>query len=102
MKKNKAEQVEQAMTDAETEQKEEILKNAETFAGTYRVSTTLNMRAQAKADAKVVVELPVDMLVSCDGGYAMDNGIRYLRIEAEVDNEKYTGFCQVRFLIKTT
>lgn len=97
----KMEQTEQTTPAMETEQKEEVLKNAETFAGVYRVSTALNMRAEAKADAEVLAKLPVDLLVSCDGGYAMDNGIRYLHIKAKVEGKEYTGFCQVRFLIKT-
>lgn len=73
---------------------------ADAFRGNYRVSTALNVREQGKGDARIVGVLNIGTIVSCDGVYAMDNGIRYLHIITDLDNTALEGYCQVRFLIK--
>lgn len=74
---------------------------ADAFKGTYQTSTALNVREQAKPDARVCGVLNVGMLVSCDGRYAIHNGIRYLYIKAQLDSSTtLEGYCQIRFLIK--
>lgn len=74
---------------------------ADTFKGTYRTSTALNVREQAKPDARVCGVLNIDTLVSCDGRYAIHNGIRYLYITAQLDGTAtLEGYSQIRFLIK--
>ncbi len=74
---------------------------ADTFKGTYQTSTALNVREQAEPDARVLGVLNIGTLVSCDGRYAVYNGIRYLYITAQLDGAApLEGYCQIRFLIK--
>lgn len=71
--------------------------SADTFIGTYRTSTALNVRKEADADAEIVGVLPVDVIVSCYGGYTITDGVRYLYVKSG----DVAGFCQIRYLIKT-
>lgn len=73
---------------------------ADTFKGYYFVSTDLNVREEAKSDARILGVLKMGAIVSCDGEYALDNGIRYLHIKADLDGAAITGYCQVQYLVK--
>lgn len=76
----------------------EVVQKADTFIGSYRTSTALNVRKEANGAAEVVGVLPVGTTVACDGLYGMDGGTRYLHVSTgEVE-----GYAQVRFLIKTS
>lgn len=73
---------------------------ADTFKGDYCTSTALNVREEAKGGARIVGVLNIGTVVLCDGEYALDNGIRYLHIKADLDGAIIAGYCQIRYLVK--
>lgn len=86
-----------AATDTTAQKDEDAPENrADVFAGVYAASCALNLRKRPAGT--ILVILPKGCTVTSDGGYTMLDGTRWLHVEAEVEGERYTGFCSIRFL----
>lgn len=73
------------------------------LAGTYKVTTPLNMRNCAGTSSDkcfVLVVLPKDVKVRNYGYYSMVNGAKWLLVQVTIGTTKYTGFCHSAYLKK--
>lgn len=89
------------ITDKQPEPKpDENVMYAECFdkklAGTYTVTTALNLRRGAGTGYKVVTVLPKDAKVQNYGYYTLYDGTKWLFIKYK----NYTGFCSSKYLKK--
>ena len=69
-------------------------KYSDSYKKTYIVTTSLNLRKEPDADSDVVVVMPKDAQVVCDGYYNMYGSTPWLHIKYD----KYEGFCSSRYL----
>lgn len=66
------------------------------LAGTYKVTTALNMRAGAGTKYKIVEVLPKDAKVHNYGYYTMCDGTKWLYVK----HNNRVGFCSIKYLKK--
>lgn len=70
------------------------------LAGTYKTTDDLNMRTGAGTGKAVMVVLPKGTTVKNYGYYSMNNGSKWLYIQATVKGVTYTGFSCSDYLQK--
>lgn len=70
------------------------------LAGVYKTTGNLYMRHAAGTNKKAMVVIPNGTEVRCYGYYDIANGVKWLYIQAAIDNVLYTGFSSSRYLKK--
>ena len=70
------------------------------LAGVYKTTANLYMRNGSGSNKKALVLIPSDTEVRCYGYYDVVNGVKWLYIQAAIDNVLYTGFSCSRYLKK--
>lgn len=68
------------------------------FAGSYVTTANLYCRNDAGTNKKALVQLPKGTPVRCYGYYSVNNGVKWLYIQAELSGVVYTGFSSIQFL----
>ena len=75
-------------------------KKDASLAGTYTVTTLLNMRDGAGTTNKVLTTLPANTKVQNYGYYSEVSGVKWLYVQTTLNGVKYTGFCSSAYLRK--
>lgn len=70
------------------------------LAGVYYATTTLNLRNDAGTSSKILTTLAQGTTVRNYGYFTAANGVKWLYVQATVNNVLYTGFCSVNYLQK--
>lgn len=79
---------------------EQASKKDASVAGTYKTTTTLNMRTGAGTGKSIITTLPTGTVCKCYGYYSVAGGTKWLYLVATVDGVQYTGFCSSKFLVR--
>lgn len=104
--KEETKKTEEKKTSATTTVKEvKATKSAASFnksvAGSYKTTADLNMRNGAGTGNKILTTLKSGTTVRNYGYYTVVGGVKWLYVQATVNNVKYTGFCSSKYLKKS-
>jgi len=72
---------------------------SKTYKGTYKTTTSLNLRNDGNTKSKILVTMPENTRVVCYGYYDKHK-TNWLYVVAVVGNTEYTGFCSSAYLTK--
>lgn len=72
-----------------------------TFVGNYLVNASkLNVRCGAGITKKILVAIPKNTKVRCYGYYTKILGVNWLYVQFNCNNQSYTGFASLKYLLK--
>lgn len=75
-------------------------KFTNSIAGSYKVTTALNMRNGAGTSHKILTTLPKGTVVRNYGYYSMVGNTKWYYVQVTLKGIKYTGFCSSTYLKK--